>query len=289
MGRAAVSSQVNHTRLVIANGAAGGQTAGTWDSPADANYNRVRDNVLTPQGVTEAQVVSAWVKVANAQPTSALPNANADANALVAQMGNIVRAMKVRYPNLAIVFLSSRIYAGYASSTLNPEPYAYESAFAVKWLIEAQIQQKSPNGQIDPIAGDLDFNGVAPWLAWGPYLWADGLMPRGDGVTWACNELQADGTHPSQAGQTKVGGMLLDFMLQSRFAAPWFRADGGRCPRDFDGDGDVGTDRDIEAFFACLGGDCCASCGPADFNGDGDIGADDDIESFFRVLGGGAC
>jgi hypothetical protein len=58
---------------------------------------------------------------------------------------------------------------------------------------------------------------------------------------------------------------------------------------DFNNDGDFGTDADIEAFFACLAGTCCASCGTADFNGDGDIGTDADIESFFRVLGGGAC
>ncbi|HYE62989.1 MAG TPA: immunoglobulin domain-containing protein [Phycisphaerales bacterium] len=58
---------------------------------------------------------------------------------------------------------------------------------------------------------------------------------------------------------------------------------------DFNGDGDVGTVQDIEAFFACLGGDCCATCGSSDFNADGDIGTDQDIESFFRVLGGGAC
>jgi hypothetical protein len=58
---------------------------------------------------------------------------------------------------------------------------------------------------------------------------------------------------------------------------------------DFNGDGDVGTDADIQAFFACLAGDCCASCGSADFNGDGDIGTDADIESFFRVLAGGPC
>jgi len=58
---------------------------------------------------------------------------------------------------------------------------------------------------------------------------------------------------------------------------------------DFDGDGDTGTDLDIEAFFACLGGDCCATCGSADFDGDGDTGTDLDIESFFRVLGGGNC
>jgi len=58
---------------------------------------------------------------------------------------------------------------------------------------------------------------------------------------------------------------------------------------DFDGDGDTGTDLDIEAFFACLGGDCCGTCGSADFDGDGDTGTDLDIEAFFRVLGGGEC
>jgi hypothetical protein len=64
----------------------------------------------------------------------------------------------------------------------------------------------------------------------------------------------------------------------------------GHCgSADFNHDGDVGTDNDIEAFFACLSGSCCASCDSADFNGDGDLGTDADIEAFFRVLGGGSC
>ena len=58
---------------------------------------------------------------------------------------------------------------------------------------------------------------------------------------------------------------------------------------DFDGDGDFGTDADIAAFFACLGGNCCPTCGSSDFNGDGDFGTDSDIGSFFSVLGGGPC
>jgi probable HAF family extracellular repeat protein len=60
---------------------------------------------------------------------------------------------------------------------------------------------------------------------------------------------------------------------------------------DFNCDGDVATDADIEAFFACVAGSCppppCTST--ADFNGDGDSGTDADIESFFRVLAGGSC
>jgi hypothetical protein len=60
---------------------------------------------------------------------------------------------------------------------------------------------------------------------------------------------------------------------------------------DFNGDGDFGTDADIEAFFACLAGNCCGTCyaGGSDFNADGDSGTDADIESFFRVLAGGSC
>ena len=58
---------------------------------------------------------------------------------------------------------------------------------------------------------------------------------------------------------------------------------------DFDNDGADATGADIQAFFACLAGDCCPTCGTADFDGDGDTGTDADIEAFFRVLAGGAC
>jgi subtilisin family serine protease len=60
---------------------------------------------------------------------------------------------------------------------------------------------------------------------------------------------------------------------------------------DFNCDGDTGTDADIEAFFACIAGNCpAAPCtSTADFNNDGDVGTDADIEAFFRVLAGGSC
>jgi hypothetical protein len=63
----------------------------------------------------------------------------------------------------------------------------------------------------------------------------------------------------------------------------------GPCNGDFNGDGDTGTDADIEAFFACVAGNCCPTCASADFNGDGDAATDADIESFFRVFAGGSC
>lgn len=237
-GQALAHPGVNHDWLVLANGAKGGQTASTWDSPLDLNYDRVRDQVLAPMGLTEAQVQAVWVKVANGQPTVSLPAPNADAFALLADMGEIARAVRIRYPNIRVAFFSSRIYAGYATTALNPEPYAYESAFAVKWLIQAQIKQMQ-TGVPDPAAGDLNFNTVAPWLAWGPYLWADGLTPRSDGLTWKCADFQSDGTHPAQPGEEKVGDLLLDFMLNSPFAVPWFR---DITPGDLNYDGVVGQE-----------------------------------------------
>jgi len=63
------------------------------------------------------------------------------------------------------------------------------------------------------------------------------------------------------------------------------------CVADFNCDGDVATDADIEAFFACLAGNCppapCACT--ADANRDGDSATDQDIEYFFAALAGGPC
>jgi hypothetical protein len=222
VGQASVDPAVNHSTLVLVNGARGGQAADSWDSADERDYQLIRDQNLTPAGLTEAQVQVAWVKLANKTPTTSLPAGNADAWRLVEQLGNTIRAMKSHYPNLRIVYLSSRIYAGYASSNLNPEPYAYESAFAVKWLIQAQIDQVRANRIVETRAGDLDYRNGAPWLAWGPYLWADGLNAREDGLTWVRTDFQSDGTHPSQSGQRKVGTMLLDFLKNEPTAKSWF-------------------------------------------------------------------
>ena len=221
VGQATVDPAVNHATLVLVNGARGGQAADSWESPTQPDWDGVKTN-LTTAGLSEAQVEVAWIKQANISPHTSLPASNADAYRLVAQLGNIARALKVRYPNIRLAYFSSRIYAGYASSTLNPEPYAYESAFAVKWLIQAQVEQER-SGKIDPIAGDLG-PAAAPWLAWAAYLWADGPNPRSDGLTWSRPEFEGDGTHPAQAAEQKVGSMLLRFFESEPTARGWFVA-----------------------------------------------------------------
>jgi hypothetical protein len=225
---AAADPAVDRTRLAIVDGAAGGRDATYWTSATGAEYDRIKTQVLQSRGLSEAQVAAVWLKVANAGPTRALPDPSADAFTLVVQQGQIARALKARYPNLQQLYVSSRIYAGYATSTLNPEPYAYESGFAVKWLIEAQINQTAGGG-VDSRAGNLDMSGAAPWVTWGPYLWADGMTVRSDGVNWASSDLAADGTHPSSSGQAKVANMLLGFLKTSPHSRCWF-VSGQSCP-----------------------------------------------------------
>lgn len=223
VGQALADEAVERASLEFVNGAAGGRTASAWDSPGDPDYDRIRDTRLAPRGLSEAQVQVVWVKVANAQPSSSLPAVDADAHRLVGQMGGIARALRTRYPNVRQVFFSNRIYAGFAVTALNPEPYAYESGFAVKWVIQAQIDQMR-TGAIDPRAGNLNYDSAAPWIAWGPDLWADGTTARSDGLTYTRTDLVGDGTHPSESGQQKVGRLLLGFFKSSPYTSCWFLA-----------------------------------------------------------------
>lgn len=224
VGQALADQAVDRSHLVMVDGAQGGRVIVDWDNTTDATYTTVRDTRLAALGVTEAQVQVIWLKQATPGPTVALPATGADAYTIVAGLGNVVRTLKLRYPNLQIVFLSSRIYAGYApAGTLNPEPFAYESGFAVKWLIEAQVTQ-GQGGPADARAGDLRAGVVAPWLAWGPYLWANGATPRDDGLVWVPGDFQSDFTHPNTTARQKVGAMLLTFMKTSPQASCWFLA-----------------------------------------------------------------
>ena len=221
MAKAAADPMVEHQALALVNGARGGQTCTTWDQAGDANWDRVR-GVLSGQGYSEAQVQAIWLKCAEARPTVALPAPNADAYQVERAIGGIVRSARSRYPNLQMIFISDRIYAGYATSDLNPEPYAYETGFGVKWVIEAQLRQRA-TGAIDPIAGDLGPT-VAPWIGWGPDLWAKGATARGDGLAWLPGDYQNDGTHPAASGENKVSALLLAFFKTTPLTRCWFLA-----------------------------------------------------------------
>jgi len=231
-GQAASNSGVNHSTLVILDGATSGTNTTSWVCPygdcplgttAPNWYDRVLNDILIPAGVTEAQVQVVWIQEANPGPTwfPTLPSSSADAYAFEYYLGQVLHALKIRWPNVQQVFISSRIYAGYANTNQSPEPYAYEYGFGVKRLINQQMLQRD-TGAIDPFVGDL-LTGV-PWIDWGPYLWGNDSnnLPGSSALNWAPDDFSPDGIHPSSYGVTQVGGALLNFFLNSP-STPWFR------------------------------------------------------------------
>jgi len=260
------SKLVNRANVAVWNGAASNQVACYWFpatgspacSPTTQNeYDRINAG-LTNARLSNLQVQAIWVDNANGrthpqnrgcQPQGTLCNSLCDptidgcvnsvntTNALneEQEFAEALRAAKTRFPNLQEAFFSARVFGGYApggETDVDPEPFAYETAFAVQSLIEAQINQIR-TGVVDPVAGDLSY-GSAPWIAWGPYFWADGPIPRSDGLVWCdgqigapCNgelDFSPAGLHLNNTGATKSANLLLNFFTTSTYTAPWFNA-----------------------------------------------------------------
>lgn len=200
-------------RVVLVDGAQGSRAAPHTARP-DSPYWEVVNARLGEADATPAQVQVVWMKQVTANPQRPFPE---EAKVLKDALASAMAILADRFPNLKIVFLSSRVYGGYAETRLHPEPHAYETAFAVKWLIAEQIDGAAALN-FDPQRGPVR----SPWLAWGPYLWADGVRPRSDGLVYHRDDFAIDGIHPSASGRRKVGEKLLTFFKSEPTTRSWF-------------------------------------------------------------------
>ena len=176
-------------------------------------------------GATDPQVQVALVKHSNnrpqqadgtpQQPNSYFPDKDSKRfpqHALTTK--NLLKLrvldLKKKYPNLKLLFITSRSFGGWSCSPSGNdyrEPVAFEEGFAVKWLLEDQILGTDP---------DLAFEGnnpQAPWLAWGPYLWDP---------TWTEDLYRSDGTHLCKAGADSVAQLWYTYLATESTAWPWF-------------------------------------------------------------------
>lgn len=214
----ALQDRLTRSSLVVLNGAIAGESVEEWDDWRDPGYAMIERNVLAPAGVSEQQVQVVWVQ-AGKTPEVPLPVQWADAYRLEASLAATSRALKKRYPNLQLVYMSSEIFGGYA----NREPFAYEGAFAVRWVIDAQLEQVRTGYNFDVRDGDMDYRkGFAPWVGWGPYLWANGSSSRGDGLRWNPEDFLWDGKRLSESGAQKAAEQLLRFFKTEPTARSWF-------------------------------------------------------------------
>ena len=206
--------------VVVVNGAQGGQTAGEWAKAESPVWQKAEER-LKEANVTPPQVQVIWLKEAIGGPFR-FGDFPKHAEQLKEFLIGDINQICQHYPNVQVIYLSSRIYGGYANRDLNPEPYAYESAYSVRWVIQDQIKG-DPRLNFDPAKGEVK----APVLLWGPYLWADGVTPRkSDGLTYEAREFAEDGTHPSHGAQAKISTLLQKFFA-SELNAGWYTK-GGR-------------------------------------------------------------
>jgi hypothetical protein len=208
------ADEAKSPRVKIVDCALGGQAMAEWADPKGRPWQEAARR-LTAAGVSNQQVQVAWIKLANKGPSGDLAE---HGKKLQSDTLAVIQNAKAKFPNLRVAYLGSRIYGAYTSGSLNPEPYAYESAYVVRWLIQDQIKGDAALN-FDAAKGEVK----APLLLWGPYFWGDGTKARkADGLVWNREDFQQDGTHPSTSGRAKVAGMLLDFCKNDPLARGWF-------------------------------------------------------------------
>jgi len=179
-------------------------------------------NQLAQAGVTANQVKVVWLKetdpngVLDGFPMAA-DELRCDLETIISGLvmpgcvnGNPQPGLLAHFPNLKLVYVSSRTFGGYSADNGSPETYAYETGYAVQGVVS------------DFISGPLE--GTTPWISWGPYLWTNGLKPRSDGLVWTCQDVEGkDGRHPCDPrGHMKVASMLLNFFKTDPTTAGWF-------------------------------------------------------------------
>jgi hypothetical protein len=192
-------------RVHVVDGAVGGRDAIELSNPAMTRYWDELKGRLDQAKVTPAQVQVIWLKEVVAGDTLPFPQ---DAERFRDALTNIINTLRNKFPNLHIIYVSSRIYGGYALRNGSQEPWAYEGGFAYKWMIEDWEKGPTPGN---------------PWVAWGPYLWANGITSRSDGLAWNLSDYREDDQmHPGSAATAKVASYLSDFFKTDSTAKSWY-------------------------------------------------------------------
>jgi hypothetical protein len=204
-----------NSNLVIVEGAMGSEALDTLLGPEENDFwNNIYNWFLPDKGVTQQQVVAIWMEPEDAHPPGPFPQ---DMEQMHTELRTLIPNLLVRFPNLKLLYLASRAYAGYAKPPKQvTEPYSYDQAYALQAVIADQLNG-DPALNFDPSQGPV----VAPWLAWESYKWGNGMTAH-NGLVWACQDFRNDGYHVTGPGEDKVVGLLMNFLKSDPTAAPWF-------------------------------------------------------------------
>jgi hypothetical protein len=213
----AMADPSTNSHLVVVNGGEPTANATDFSDLASPFWTTLLDDIVPNAGVTPQQVVAVAFEDIDVFPTGTYPG---DMVQLQGEFETVAQNVLKQFPNVKLMYYLPRFYAGYSGTfdRSSPEPYAYEQGFAIQGAVLDQV-----NG-----AASLNYNPtngpvMAPWLGYGAYTWANGMIPRSDGLTYNCQDLRSDGRHPSVLyGAPKVAAQFLNFFKTNDTTAPWF-------------------------------------------------------------------
>ena len=195
---------VKRSSAVFVNGGIGGGTTEKYSDANDERWSAIADNVAAA-GLSANDIQIVIWKPANGFGSG---NEQQYMDGLTADIDAARSVLLSKYPNVQLLYFVSRIYGGYASTDLSPEPAARSTGIAIDGAV----------------------SGTAPvWQSWGPYLWADGLVARNDGLIWECDDFVGtgrrngdDGVHPGPLGRQKVADMVYQWLHEDTTAQAWY-------------------------------------------------------------------
>lgn len=207
-------------KLRLFNTCIGGTGIQKMNDVAD-NYWTQANKKLVDSGYSNNQVQVVWIEQENTQNAdTAFPSAPLS---LLEDYRKLLSVISIRFPNVKIVYLNQRAYAGYIDVTPGVIgkglhfPRDYYNGWCIKWLIEKQLAD----------APGFRFTGTPeiPFIDWATSFWADGKNPRLDGLSYDCTtDFGSDGLHLSVLGEKKAGLVLFNYYKTDTISDYWFYA-----------------------------------------------------------------
>ena len=213
----ATSETSINPHLVIVNGGQAQASATDYSDLSSPYWGTILNNLIPNAGVTAQQVVAVMFEDLDVAPTGTYPS---DMVQLQGEFETVAQNVLKVFPNVKLMYYFPRFYSGYSGTTdlRSPEPYAYEQGFAIQGALLDQINGV-PWLNYDAKNGPV----LAPWLGYGAYTWANGMIARSDGLTYSCQDVLSDGRHPSPLyGAPKIAAQFLNFYKTNPTTAPWF-------------------------------------------------------------------
>jgi len=197
--RTIYESQNKDEQLKIIIGAQGGKDINSM-TEANGNYWQIVDTILNDEDISLEQIQIIWISsgdiISYQQP---FPE---QCYTQIEKYQLMLKEIKNKFPNIRVIFISDRTYAGYIGEVGEgpqelKEPTAYYNSWTVKWLIEKQIKE------VKGFTSD-----EIPFIDWGPALWTDGVIGNKNGYKWNCEDSGKGGIHPSSKGRMKEASMV---------------------------------------------------------------------------------